>query len=94
MSLQGYFNIEISIGLENLKLPKPLIYPIMAISGTGVLWFVQLLWLFSIGLALIRRFEKGKLYELGGKANIIAVLALVIPVYVSSFILNTPIVLM
>jgi hypothetical protein len=91
--IQGYFNIQLSIGLENLKLPKPLIYPIMAISGTGVLWFIQLLWIFSMLLTLIRHFEKGKLYEFCGKANMIAVLALVIPVYASSFILNTPIVL-
>ena len=91
--LQGYFNIQLSIGLENIQVPKLMLYPIMAISGTGVLWFVQLLWLFSVLLAFIRRFEKGKLYELCGKANIIAVLALVIPVYASSFILNTPIIL-
>ena len=91
--IQGYFNIQLSIGLENIQVPKLMLYPIMAISGTGVLWFVQLLWLFSVLLAFIRRFEKGKLYELCEKANIIAVLALVIPVYASSFILNTPIVL-
>jgi len=91
--IQGYFNIQLSVGIENLQVPKFALYPIMAISGTGVLWFVQLLWLFSIVLALIRRFEKGKLYELCGKANIIAVLALVIPVYASSFVLNTPIIL-
>lgn len=91
--IQGYFNIQLSVGIENLQVPKLMLYPIMAISGTGVLWFVQLLWLFSIGLALIRHFEKGKLYELCGKANIITASALVIPVYLSSFILNTPLVL-
>lgn len=91
--IQGYFNIQLSVGLENLKLPKPLIYPIMAISGTGVLWFVQLLWLFSVGLALIRHFEKGKLYEFCGRANMRVMLALVVPVYISSQVLNTPIVL-
>ncbi len=91
--IQGYFNIQLSIGIEKLEAPKFALYPIMAISGTGVLWFVQLLWLFSIVLALIRRFEKGKLYELCGKMNFPSVLALVIPVYASSFVLNTPIIL-
>ncbi len=91
--IQGYFNIQLGIGLENLNVPKPMLYPIMAISGTGVLWFVQLLWLFSVGLAIIRRFEKGKLYHLCGKMNFLSVSALVIPVYASSFVLNTPIVL-
>lgn len=91
--IQGYFNIQLSIGLENLNVPKVMIYPIMAISGTGVLWFVQLLWLFSMVLALIRRFEKGKLYEFCKRANMLVLLALVIPVYISSHVLNTPIVL-
>ena len=91
--IQGYFNIQLGIGIENIQVPKLLLYPIMAISGTGVLWFVQLLWLFSMILALIRHFERGKLYEFCKNANILVVLLLVIPVYASSFILNTPIVL-
>ena len=88
--IQGYFNIQLSTRLENINVPKLMLYPIMAISGTGVLWFVQLLWLFSMILALIRHFERGKLYEFCKNANILVVLLLVIPVYASSFILNTP----
>ena len=91
--IQGYFNIQLSIGIENLQVPKLMLYPIMAISGTGVLWFIQLLWIFSMALTLIRRFEKGKLYGLSKNANIIVVLALVIPIYLSSFVLNTPVIL-
>ena len=90
---QGYFNLLLSNAFDKIDAPKPVLYPIMAISGTGVLWFIQLLWVFSMVLAIIRHFEKGKLYEFCGKSNILAILALVIPVYASSFILNTPVIL-
>lgn len=36
-------------------------YLIMVLSGTGVLWFIQVLWLFCLLLAVIRKFEKGKI---------------------------------
>ncbi len=90
--IQGYFNMQLSGAFEKIEAPKFMLYPIMAISGTGVLWFIQMLWLFSMLLAFIKRFEKGRLYELCGKVNFPIALALVIPVYGSSFILNTPII--
>ena len=92
--IQGYFNMQIGGAFKTIDIPNYfMLYLVMAVSGTGVLWFVQLLWLFSMILAFIRRFEKGRLYEICGRANILVILALVIPVYISSHILNTPIVL-
>ena len=90
--IQGYFNMQLSGAFDKIEAPKFMLYPIMAVSGTGVLWFIQTLWLFSMVLALIKRFEKGKLYALCGKANIIVAAALVIPVYASSFVLNMPVI--
>lgn len=90
--IQGYFNMQLSGAFEKIEAPKFMLYSIMALSGTGVLWFIQMLWLFSMLLAFIRTFEKGRLYELCGKANIGVVLALVVPVYGSSFIFNTPVI--
>ncbi|MBQ7202413.1 MAG: acyltransferase [Eubacterium sp.] len=90
--IQGYFNMRLSGAFEKIEAPKYMLYPIMAISGTGVLWFIQTLWLFSMMIAFIRKLEKGRLYEICGKANICVVLALVLPVYGSSFILNTPVI--
>ena len=90
--IQGYFNMQLSGAFNKIEVPRLMLYPIMAISGTGVLWFVQTLWLFSMALALIRHFEKGKFYSLCGKVNLIIAIALVIPVYASSFVLNTPII--
>lgn len=92
--IQGYFNMGISDAFAKTpsSVPGFILYLIMALSGTGVLWFIQMLWLFSMLLAIIRRFEKGKFYELCGKSNIVVLLLLVIPVFLSGLILNTPII--
>ncbi len=90
--LQGYFNMRLSGAFDKFEAPRLLLYPIMAISGIGVLWFIQTLWLFSMLLAFIRKFERGRFYAFCGRANIIAVIALVLPVYGASFILNTPVI--
>ncbi len=90
--IQGYFNMRLSGAFDKIEAPKFMLYPIMAVSGTGILWFIQVLWLFSMLLAFIRKFEKGRLYELCGKANILIIIALVVPVYLSSFVLNTPVI--
>lgn len=43
-------------------------------------------------LALVRKHEKGKLYAVTGKTNIMILILLVIPVYLSGLILNTPLI--
>lgn len=90
----GYFNMAISNAFEFMPdtMPKVILYLIMSVSGTGVLWYIQLLWIFSLGLALIRRFEKGKLYNICEKTNPIILLLLGIVVWGSAQILNTPII--
>ncbi|MBR5771820.1 MAG: acyltransferase [Clostridia bacterium] len=90
--IQGYFNMQLSGAFDKIEAPKFMLYPIMAVSGIGVLWFIQVLWLFSMVLALIRKYEKGKLYNLTAKSGIALAAALVLPVYGSSFILNTPVI--
>ena len=91
----GYLNMAIGGAFEQMAsgVPKAFLYVIMAVSGTGVLWYIQMLWIFSVGLALIRRFEKGKLYQLCEKANPLILIALVVPVWLFAQILNTPIIL-
>lgn len=92
--VQGYISMAISDAFSNIPdiVPGFVMFLIMVLSGTGVLWFIQLLWLFSMLLALVRKFEKGKLYGLGGKFNVAVLILLVIPVYVSGLILNTPVI--
>lgn len=92
--IQGYFNMAISDAFQTISdsVPGFVLYLIMALSGTGVLWFIQMLWLFSLLLAIIRKFEKGRIYALSQKTNIVAAVLLVIPVYLSGLVLNTPII--
>ena len=92
--VQGYISMAISDAFNDIldSVPGLIMYFIMVLSGTGVLWFIQMLWLFSMLLALIRRFEKGKIYALSSRINVIGLILLVIPVYLSGLILNTPII--
>ena len=69
--VQGYINMSISDAFPTIPdtVPGFAMYLIMVMSGTGVLWFIQMLWLFSMLLVVIQKVEKGNLYGLGGKAN-------------------------
>ena len=92
---QGYISMLISGAFENggiQNTPLPIQYLIMALSGTGPLWFIQELWILSMILLIIRKHEKGRLFELGRKANIIVLLLLAVPVWLSGYVLNMPVI--
>ena len=68
--VQGYVNMSLSNAFAELAaagVPKPVIFLIMIASGSGVLWFVHLLWFYSMILVFLRRIEKGRLLELGAR---------------------------
>ena len=89
----GYVNTRIGGGFDSLKsVPALIRYLIMCLSGSGVLWYVQTLWLFSMVLIPVRRLEKDRLWNLGGKMNLPGLLLLTIAVWGASRILNTPII--
>lgn len=92
--VQGYISMAISDAFSTIPdtVPGFAMYLIMVLSGTGVLWFIQLLWVFSLLLAVIRRFEKGKIYGLSSKINAIGLVLLVVPVFFSGLVLNTPVI--
>ena len=92
--VQGYVSMAISDAFQSIPdtVPGFAMYLIMVLSGTGVLWFIQMLWLFSLLLTIIRKIEKGKIYKFSIKTNIVVLVLLLIPVYLSGLILNTPIV--
>lgn len=52
----GYLNIKLGGGLAYI--PGFLVYPISAVSGTGPLWFAQMLFLFSLVLVLLKKLDK------------------------------------
>ena len=74
-----------------VSVPGIIKYAIYCVSGIGPLWFAQELYLGSMLLLLLRKIDKKeKLLKFGGKANIWMLVALFIPVWISSFLFNTP----
>lgn len=92
--VQGYFNMAIGDAFSNIpkEMPGIALYLLMAVSGTGVLWTIQVMWVLSMVLLLVRKLEKGRLYQLGEKANVIVLVALGILVWGSAQILNMPVI--
>ena len=93
--VQGYVSMSISGGFEGLVaagVPKPIIYFIMVLSGSGVLWYMHLLWVYCVMLLLIRKVEKGKLLKAGEKTPLWLIMLFVFPIWGAAQILNTPIV--
>lgn len=89
--LGGWLYITRIGGDTSGDIPVALRYPIAAVSGTGPLWFIQLLWLFSLLLLLVRRLDRGdRFYKLCGTATLPVLLALFVPVWGAAQILNAP----
>ena len=91
--ITGYLNIKMGGGLASI--PKALIYPISAVSGIGPLWFIQMLFLFSCILVLLRKTDKkDKVWTACGKANLPIILLLFVPIFGAAQILNAPVLTM
>lgn len=91
--ITGYLNIKMGGGLEYI--PQFLVYPISAVSGTGSLWFIQMLFLFSCILILLRKIDKAdRLWKLCQKANSTIIVFLFILVFGGAQVLNMPILTM
>ena len=91
--IMGYYNMLIAGSLDQMSaVPKPVLFLIMCVSGTGPLWYIQLLWVFCVILVGVRKLEKDRFYKLCQKTNFLIILACVVPAYLSAQILNTPIV--
>ena len=91
--LQGYVNASLSGVMErNPDFPFIAKAVITVLSGIGVLWYIQLLWLFSLALVMIRKIEKDRLWNLGKKAGIPVIIALSVVMFGAGQILNTPII--
>ncbi|MBE6876357.1 MAG: acyltransferase [Ruminococcus sp.] len=93
--IQGYISMKLCHSFENLgTVPKPALYLIMSVSGTGVLWYLQTLWIFSLVLVIIRKITKKreKLYPKTEHFPFWGMLLLMIPALGFAQILNLPIV--
>ena len=72
----GYFNTVVASRQGVFDgVPAIAKYFIMAFSGTGPLWFVQVLWLLCLVLLLVRAIDKNdKFWNWCGKANFVAII--------------------
>ncbi len=88
--ITGYLHIRLGGGLASI--PGLIRYPVFAISGIGPLWFIQMLFLFSVLLVLLRKIDKkDKLWTFCGKINILMILLLVFLIWGAAHIFNLPV---
>jgi glucans biosynthesis protein C len=89
--ISGYLYIKIGGTMDTI--PLFLRYPIFALSGTGPLWFIQTLFLFSLLIVLIRKLDPGdKLWNFCKKINIFIIILFVFPIWGASQVLNVPVI--
>lgn len=91
--IQGYISMSFGDAFDTLTgVPGIVLYFIMALSGIGVLWYIQILWVFSLLLILVRKIDKDRLWNLGRKTGIIAIVLMALLAYGGAQILNTPVI--
>ena len=91
--IQGLVNVSLSGVFEKAPgMPLPAKAAVCVLSGCGVLWTIQMLWLFSLLLVLVRKAEKDRLWKACGRTGLPALLALALPAFGAAQVLNTPII--
>lgn len=89
----GYYNMAMGGAIDSFSVvPKPIVFLIMCVSGCGPLWYIQLLWVYSVVLVLVVKLEKDKLYNVTKKCPAVAVAAYALVIWGAAQILNTPVV--
>ena len=74
----GYFSTAVAArqGVFD-SVPAAVKYVIMAVSGTGPLWFIQVLWLLSLVLLIVRALDRhNRFWTWCGKAGIVWIIML------------------
>ncbi len=90
--IQGYINISFSGVTDNPDMP--LIGQVIAciLSGIGVLWYLQMLWIFSLVIVLIKKIDKDRFWNVCRKTPFWVLILIAALVYGAGQILNTPII--
>lgn len=87
----GYLNIRMGGAMDTI--PKPLLYPISVLSGIGPLWFVQLLFLFSAILVLIRKIDRNDhLFRIGERTPSWLICAFALLIWGAAQVGNMPVI--
>lgn len=91
---QGYFNMAFSHAFANIPagVPAPVLYLIMVVSGTGVLWTCHVLWVCAVVLLAVRKVENGRLLQRCAALPLPVVVVLGVALWASAQVLNTPII--
>ncbi|MBO4679611.1 MAG: acyltransferase [Lachnospiraceae bacterium] len=88
--IQGYLNMVIVGNVGDLQgLSAFERYILLVLNGIGVLWFLHVLWLYSMLLIIVRKIERFKLWELCKKANVIVLVLLTFVIFAFAQICNS-----
>ena len=91
--VQGYLNLRLGNAYAAMQnVPAPFIVLITLASGIGVLWYIQVLWLFSLLLLPLRKLERDRLWTLGARTSLPALLLMTAAVWGAAQIGNTPVI--
>lgn len=91
----GYFNVRIGGGFDAMPetVPGFVKYLISVASGIGALWFIQMLWVFSVLLLLLRKIDKNdRIHSLFQSVNAWTALLFLPLIWASAQVLNTPVI--
>ena len=91
----GYFNVRIGGGFDAMPetVPGFVKYLISVASGIGALWFIQMLWVFSVLLLLLRKIDKNdRIHSLFQRVNAWTALLFLPLIWASAQVLNTPVI--
>ncbi len=90
----GYITSRYTDIFAGQEVPNLIKYLIFSLIGIGPLWFAHELFLASMLLLIFRAIDKkDRLWTFCGKANLIRILLLFFAVWSTSFLLNTPLII-
>lgn len=81
--MTGYFNTRITNPFADF--PPIIKWLLYSVSGTGPLWFIQDLWIFSLLLVLIKKLDfRDRFYNWCGKASIVIIVLMGLLIWLGS----------
>ncbi len=89
--IQGYINTSFS-EMGSIEAPGFVKYIIYCLSGIGVLWYIQMLWLFSLAIVLIKKIDKDRFWNICRKTPLWVLILIAVLFWGAGQILNTPVI--
>lgn len=89
--IQGYINVSFSEA-GNIEAPGFVKYIIYCLSGIGVLWYIQMLWLFSLVIVLIKKIDKDRFWNICRKTPFWVLILIAVLFWGAGQFLNTPVI--